>query len=79
MFIGNIIVVSHYKSCIYLISINYFGRLSYNYKETYLFQFSMRRDGSVRFSKESGRWGNFTSILAGVFQMKISGKEMCAL
>ncbi|HEX8676364.1 MAG TPA: SusC/RagA family TonB-linked outer membrane protein, partial [Segetibacter sp.] len=45
--------------------INYFGRLSYNYKETYLFQFSMRRDGSVRFSKESGRWGNFPSILAG--------------
>ena len=45
--------------------INYFGRLSYNYKETYLFQFSMRRDGSLRFSKESGRWGNFPGILAG--------------
>ncbi len=45
--------------------INYFGRLSYNYKETYLFQFSMRRDGSLRFSKESGRWGNFPSVLAG--------------
>lgn len=45
--------------------INYFGRLSYNYKETYLFQFSMRRDGSLRFSKESGRWGNFPSMLAG--------------
>ena len=45
--------------------INYFGRLSYNYKETYLFQFSFRRDGSLRFSKESGRWGNFPSVLAG--------------
>ncbi|WP_211217543.1 SusC/RagA family TonB-linked outer membrane protein [Segetibacter koreensis] len=45
--------------------INYFGRLSYNYKETYLFQFSMRRDGSLRFSKEHGRWGNFPSVLAG--------------
>lgn len=45
--------------------INYFGRLSYNYKETYLFQFSMRRDGSLRFSKESGRWGNFPGVLAG--------------
>ncbi len=43
--------------------INYFGRLSYNYKETYLFQFSFRRDGSLRFSKESGRWGNFPSVL----------------
>ena len=45
--------------------INYFGRLSYNYKETYLFQFSYRRDGSLRFSKESGRWGNFPGVLAG--------------
>jgi TonB-dependent starch-binding outer membrane protein SusC len=46
-------------------SMNYFGRLSYNYKETYLFEFSFRRDGSLRFSKESGRWGNFPSVLAG--------------
>lgn len=45
--------------------INYFGRVSYNYNETYLFQFSLRRDGSLRFSKESGRWGNFPSVLAG--------------
>ena len=45
--------------------INYFGRLSYNYKETYLFQVAFRRDGSLRFSKESGRWGNFPSVLAG--------------
>ncbi|MES1217496.1 MAG: TonB-dependent receptor, partial [Bacteroidota bacterium] len=45
--------------------VNYFGRISYNYKETYLFQFSFRRDGSLRFSKESGRWGNFPSFLAG--------------
>jgi len=45
--------------------INYFGRLSYNYKETYLFQFSFRRDGSLRFLKESGRWGNFPGVLAG--------------
>ena len=45
--------------------INYFGRLSYNYKETYIFQFSYRRDGSLRFSEERGRWGNFPSFLAG--------------
>jgi len=44
---------------------NYFGRLMYDYKETYLVQFSLRRDGSLRFSKESGRWGNFPSVLAG--------------
>lgn len=44
---------------------NYFGRVSYNFKGTYLFQFALRRDGSLRFSKESGRWGNFPSLLAG--------------
>jgi TonB-linked SusC/RagA family outer membrane protein len=45
--------------------LNYFGRLMYNLKETYLLQFSLRRDGSLRFSKESGRWGTFPSVLAG--------------
>ena len=44
---------------------NYFGRFSYNFEETYLFQFSFRRDGSLRFSEESGRWGNFPGVLAG--------------
>jgi len=44
---------------------NYFGRLSYDYKETYLFSFTFRRDGSLRFSEESGRWGNFPAVLAG--------------
>jgi TonB-linked SusC/RagA family outer membrane protein len=45
--------------------VNYFGRISYNYKEKYLFQFSLRRDGSLRFSEQSGRWGNFPGVLAG--------------
>jgi TonB-dependent starch-binding outer membrane protein SusC len=45
--------------------VNYFGRLSYNYNETYLLQFSLRRDGSMRFSEETGRWGNFPSVLVG--------------
>ena len=45
--------------------LNYFGRVMYNYKETYLVQFSLRRDGSLRFSKDSGRWGTFPSVLAG--------------
>lgn len=44
---------------------NYFGRLSYNYNETYLLEFTFRRDGSLRFSKDSGRWGNFPAVLAG--------------
>jgi TonB-dependent starch-binding outer membrane protein SusC len=45
--------------------VNYFGRFSYNYNSTYFFQFSFRRDGSLRFSEESGRWGNFPSVLIG--------------
>ena len=45
--------------------LNYFGRVMYNFKETYLLQFSLRRDGSLRFSKESGRWGTFPSLLVG--------------
>ncbi|MEX2594339.1 MAG: TonB-dependent receptor [Anditalea sp.] len=45
--------------------VNYFGRFSYNYNQTYLFQFSLRRDGSLRFAEEAGRWGNFPSVLVG--------------
>lgn len=45
--------------------LNYFGRFAYNYDEKYLLEFTLRRDGSLRFSEESGRWGNFPSILAG--------------
>lgn len=44
---------------------NYFGRVSYNYEETYLLSFTFRRDGSLRFSEKSGRWGNFPAVLAG--------------
>ena len=46
-------------------NVNYFGRLNYNFKEKYLFEFDFRRDGSLRFSKEFGRWGNFPSFLVG--------------
>jgi len=45
--------------------VNFFGRVSYNYKETYLFQVGFRRDGSLRFSKDYGQWGNFPSLIAG--------------
>ncbi len=45
--------------------LNYFGRFAYNYDEKYLFEFTLRRDGSLRFSQESGRWGNFPSVLLG--------------
>lgn len=45
--------------------LNYFGRVSYNYSEKYLLEFTLRRDGSLRFSKDAGRWGTFPSVLMG--------------
>lgn len=39
------------------------GRLEYKYKNRYILNASMRRDGSSRFSPSS-RWGNFPSVAA---------------
>ncbi|MFB9054818.1 SusC/RagA family TonB-linked outer membrane protein [Formosa undariae] len=41
-----------------------FGRFNYNYKEKYLFEMNVRRDGSSRFEPDS-RWGTFPSFSAG--------------
>lgn len=43
---------------------SYFGRLNYDYKSKYLFEFNMRRDGSSRFAADN-KWGNFPSVSAG--------------
>ncbi|WP_069658732.1 SusC/RagA family TonB-linked outer membrane protein [Arcticibacter eurypsychrophilus] len=43
---------------------SYFGRLNYNYKETYLLNTTFRADGSSKFYK-SNRWGYFPSVSAG--------------
>lgn len=43
---------------------SYFGRLSYNFMEKYLFTATVRRDGSSRFAK-GHRWGIFPSFSAG--------------
>lgn len=43
---------------------SFFGRVSYNFDNRYLFQFNLRRDGSSRFAKKY-RWGNFPSLSAG--------------
>ncbi|MFV0268984.1 MAG: SusC/RagA family TonB-linked outer membrane protein, partial [Draconibacterium sp.] len=40
---------------------SYFGRLSYDYKSRYLFNFNLRVDGSSRFT-EDNRWGVFPSV-----------------
>lgn len=41
---------------------SWIGRATYNYKEKYLAEFLIRRDGSLKFPPES-RWGNFPAIL----------------
>ncbi|NJN26616.1 MAG: SusC/RagA family TonB-linked outer membrane protein [Cyclobacteriaceae bacterium] len=43
---------------------SYFGRFNYNYDGKYLFEVSIRRDGSSRFGSNH-RWGTFPSISGG--------------
>lgn len=43
---------------------SFFGRVNYNFKETYLASFVMRADGSSNFAR-GHRWGYFPSISAG--------------
>lgn len=43
---------------------SYFGRLNYNFKETYLLNATFRMDGSSIFSEEN-QWGYFPSVSAG--------------
>lgn len=44
--------------------LNYFGRVSYNYKEKYLAEFLWRYDGSYMFPEDT-RYGFFPGIMAG--------------
>ena len=41
--------------------ISFFGRLNYSLQDTYLFTFTLRDDGTSRFSKDH-RWGLFPSV-----------------
>lgn len=44
--------------------VSYFGRIGYNYKRRYLFEFTYRRDGSSTFG-ENHRWAEFPSYAVG--------------
>jgi len=44
--------------------LSFFGRLSWNYRETFMGTATLRRDGSSRFAKGK-RWGTFPSVSAG--------------
>lgn len=43
---------------------SYFGRLSYNYDEKYIGEFTIRRDGSSNFGPNN-KWATFPSVSAG--------------
>lgn len=43
---------------------SFFGRLNYNYADRYLFQATMRYDGSSKFGSDE-RWGSFPSLAVG--------------
>lgn len=44
--------------------IAFFGRVSYNFQEKYLFQAILRHEGSSRFGANN-KWGNFPAVSAG--------------
>ncbi|MGE5394875.1 MAG: SusC/RagA family TonB-linked outer membrane protein [Candidatus Saccharibacteria bacterium] len=44
--------------------LSYFGRINYDYKETYMMSLIMRADGSSNFPR-GNRWGYFPSVSAG--------------
>lgn len=43
---------------------SFFGRINYDFKETYMLSLSMRADGSSNFAR-GNRWGYFPSVSAG--------------
>jgi len=44
--------------------LSYFGRVQYDYKETYMFNATFRADGSSKFA-EGNQWGYFPSVSGG--------------
>lgn len=43
---------------------SYFGRISYDFADRYMFQFTIRRDGSSKFGSNN-KWATFPSVSAG--------------
>ena len=50
---------------------SFFGRFSYDYKQTLYLSATVRRDGSSRFIKDN-KWGNFYSLSAGWAMKQLS-------
>lgn len=54
----------HYWNSGNLQLISFFGRLNYTFRDTYLLTFTLRDDGTSRFSKDN-RWGLFPAVALG--------------
>lgn len=52
------------ESLVHWSTLGYFSRLTYNYKEKYLMEVNIRRDGTSRF-RDGNRWGTFPSVSLG--------------
>lgn len=68
MYVSNPFIVGNIKFDNPIIStlrlISFYGRINYQYDDKYLFQVSLRNDGSSAFGKNN-RWGYFPSVSAG--------------
>ncbi len=58
---GSHISPDYYWSTGNLMLVSFFGRLNYSFKDTYLLTFTLRDDGTSRFSKDN-RWGLFPAL-----------------
>lgn len=61
--------IGYYTSPVYMWAeplqlVSFFGRLNYTFDDTYLLTFTLRDDGTSRFSKDN-RWGLFPSLALG--------------
>jgi TonB-linked SusC/RagA family outer membrane protein len=68
LYVSNPYIVGNTKFDTAVIStlrlISYYGRINYQYDDKYLFQVSLRNDGSSAFGKNN-RWGYFPAVSAG--------------
>lgn len=62
--VGTSIKPAYYWSTGRLQLISFYGRLNYTFKDTYLLTFTLRDDGTSRFSKDN-RWSLFPSVALG--------------
>ncbi len=58
---GTHIAPNYYWSSGNLMLVSFFGRINYSFKDTYLLTFTLRDDGTSRFSK-ANRWGLFPAL-----------------